>query len=129
METKNLRQTVTFRAKANAVYELLMDAKKHSALAGDEAKISRRIGGRFNIGGYIQGVNLELVPDQKIVQTWRYEDWPEGHYSTATFSFKENNGKTKMTFTQVGIPAQFYEDIKQGWIDFYWNPIKEILEK
>jgi activator of HSP90 ATPase len=129
MEIKNLRQTVTFKAKANAVYELLMDAKKHSALAGDEAKISRRVGSKFDIGGYIQGTNLELVPDQKIVQTWRYEDWPKGHYSTATFSFKEEKGKTKMTFTQVGIPAQFYEDIKQGWIDYYWTPMKELLEK
>jgi len=129
METKNLRQTVTFNAKARAVYELLMDAKKHSVLAGDEAKISSRVGGKFDIGGYIQGSNLELVPDQKIVQTWRYEDWPKGHYSTATFVFKEENGKTKMTFTQVGIPAQFYEDIKQGWIDYYWTPMKEMLKK
>jgi activator of HSP90 ATPase len=129
METKNLRQTTTFNAGAGAVYDLLMDAKKHSALAGDEAKISRRVGGKFNIGGYIQGTNLELVPDRKIVQTWRYEDWPEGHYSTATYVFKEENGKTKMTFTQVGIPAKFYEDIKQGWIDYYWTPMKEILEK
>jgi len=129
METKNLRQTVTFKAKADAVYGMLMDAKKHSALAGGEAKISRRIGGNFNIGGYIQGTNLELVPDQKIVQAWRYEDWPEGYYSKVTFTIKEENGKTKMTFTQVGIPAQFYEDIKQGWIDYYWTPMKEILEK
>ena len=129
MDTKNLRQTATFNARAGVVYELLMDAKKHSILAGDEAKISRRVGGKFNIGGYIQGTNLELVPDRKIVQTWRYEDWPEGHYSTATFVFKEENGKTKMTFTQVGIPVQFYEDIKQGWIDYYWTPMKEILKK
>ena len=130
MQTKSLRQTVTFRAKANAVYELLMDAKKHSELAaGDEVRISRRVGGKFNIGGYIEGTNLELVPDQKIVQSWRYEDWPQGHYSKATFAFKEENGKTRMTFTQAGIPAQFYEDIKQGWIDYYWTPMKEILEK
>jgi activator of HSP90 ATPase len=129
METKNLRQTATFNARAGVVYELLMDAKKHSVLAGDEAKISRRVGGKFDIGGYIQGTNLELVPGQKIVQSWRYEDWPKGHYSTATFVFNEENGKTKMTFTQAGIPAQFYEDIKQGWIDYYWTHMKEILKK
>ncbi len=130
METKNLRQTVTFKAKANAVYELLMDAKKHSALAGgDDVKISRKIGGKFDIGGYIQGANLELAPGQKIVQTWRYEDWPAGHYSRVTFAFNEEKGKTKMTFTQTGIPTQFYEDIKQGWIDYYWTPMKGMLEK
>jgi activator of HSP90 ATPase len=130
METKDIRQTVTFKAGAHAVYELLMDAKKHSALAAeDEAKISRKVGGKFNVGSYIEGVNLELIPDEKIVQSWRYEDWPAGHFSKATFSFKEEGGKTKMTFTQAGVPVQFYEDIKQGWIDYYWTPMKEMLEK
>jgi activator of HSP90 ATPase len=130
METKDIRQTVTFKAGAHEVYELLMDAKKHSALAaGDEVKISRKVGGKFNVGGYIEGVNLELVQDGKIVQSWRYEDWPTGHFSKATFSFKEESGKTKMVFTQTGVPVQFYEDIKQGWIDYYWTPMKVMLEK
>jgi len=130
METKDIRQAVTFKAGAHAVYELLMDAKKHSELAaGDEAKISRKVGGKFKVGSYIEGVNLELAPNEKIVQSWRYEDWPEGHFSKATFIFKEERDKTKMTFTQTGVPVQFYEDIKQGWIDYYWTPMKEMLEK
>lgn len=130
METKDIRQSVTFRAGAHEVYELLMDPKKHSALAGgDEVKISRKAGGKFNIGGYIEGVCLELVPDEKIVQSWRYEDWPEGHFSKATFSFREEGGRTKLTFTQTGVPVQFYDDIKQGWIDYYWTPMKEMLDK
>jgi len=129
MGTKTIRQSVTFKARAHAVYELLMDSKKHSVLAGDEAKISRKVGGKFNVGGYIEGVQLELVLDEKIVQTWRYEDWPKGHFSRATFALDEASGKTKMTFTQSGVPEEFYEDIKQGWIDYYWTPMKEILEK
>jgi len=130
MESKDIRQAVTFKAGAHEVYELLMDAKKHSALAaGDEVKISRKVGGKFNVGGYVEGVNMELVPDEKIVQSWCYEDWPEGHFLMATFIFKEEGGKTKMTFTQTGVPVQFYEDIKQGWIDYYWTPMREMLEK
>jgi activator of HSP90 ATPase len=129
METRNIRQSVTFKATPHAVYEMLMDSRKHSVLAGDEAKISRKVGGKFNVGGYIEGVMLDLVPDEKIVQTWRYEDWPKGHYSKATFSLKAAEGKkTKMAFTQTGVPAKFYEDIKQGWIDYYWAPMKEMLE-
>ncbi len=128
METGNIRQSVTFKASPHTVYELLVDSKKHSVLAGDEAKISRKAGGKFNVGSYIDGVQLELVPDEKIVQTWRYEDWPKGHYSKATFFFKALDGKTRLTFTQTGVPAEFLEDIKQGWIDYYWTPMKEILE-
>ena len=129
METKTIKQSVTFKAKAHAVYELLMDSKKHSVLAGDDAKISRKVGGKFSVGSYIEGEQLELVPDEKIVQTWRYEDWPKGHYSKATYSFRDMAGKTRMTFTQSGVPVKFYEDIKQGWIDYYWTPMREMLEK
>jgi activator of HSP90 ATPase len=128
--SKSIRQSVTIKASPHAVYEALMDPKKHGDFTGGEAKISRKVGGKFSIsGGDIQGENLELVPDQKIVQSWRYSDWEPGVYSRATFALKAVGDKTKLTFTQSGVPDEHYEDIKQGWIDYYWGPIKEMLEK
>jgi activator of HSP90 ATPase len=127
--SKSIRQTVTFKASSHAVYEALMDSKKQTAFTGGEAKISRKVGGKFTIyGGDIEGENLELVPDRKIVQSWRYSDWPAGVFSKATFNLAEADGKTKLTFTQNGVPDEHYEDIKQGWIDYYWLPMKEMLE-
>lgn len=128
MQTRDIHQQVTFKAEPHEVYEILIDSKKHSILAGDEAKISRKVGGKFNVGGYIEGTNLELVPDEKIVQTWRYSDWPKGHYSEATFAFNEVKNGTKLSFTQTGVPEEFFEDIKQGWIEYYWTPMKEMLK-
>jgi len=130
MKTKTIRQSVTFEASAHEVYEALMDSKRHSLFTGSEVQLSRKVGAEFSVyGGDIQGVNLELVPDKKIVQSWRYSDWPEGHYSKATFSLKEVSGGTRLTFTQIGVPEEFYDDIAQGWRDYYWEPMKEILEK
>ena len=97
---------------------------------GSEVKMNREVGKKFSVyGGDIQGVNLELVPDQKIVQSWCYNDWLEGYYSKATFSLKEVQVSTRLTFTQTGVPEKFYDDIKQGWHDYYWEPMKQILEK
>jgi activator of HSP90 ATPase len=127
---KSIRQTVTFKASPHEVYEALMDEKKHAAFTGGGAKISRRVGGRFVIyDGEIEGKNLELVPDQKIVQSWRYSDWPEGHYSTVSFSLEEIEKGSRLVFLQTGVPDDKYEDIKQGWKDFYWEPLKETLER
>jgi activator of HSP90 ATPase len=127
---KNIRQTATFKASPHEVYEALMDAKKHAEFTGGEAKISRKVGGKFSIyDGEVEGENLELVPDQKIVQTWRYSDWPAGHYSTATFTLEETDEGTRLLFTQKDVPDDKYEDIKQGWKDYYWKPMKEMLEK
>ena len=117
MKTVTIRQSAKFKASPHEVYEALMDSRKHSKFTDAKAGISRRIGGKFTAyDGYIEGVNLELVPDEKIVQSWRGSDWPEGHYS-------------KATFTQTGVPENQYESISQGWSDYYWKPMKEMLEK
>ncbi|MHB8104164.1 MAG: SRPBCC domain-containing protein [Dehalococcoidales bacterium] len=130
MAAKTIKQTVIIKAKPHDVYEALMDAKKHAKFTGGKAVISREVGGKFKaFDGYAEGVNLELVPDKKIVQSWRADDWPEGHYSKATFALKAVTGGTELTFTQTDLPEEFADDVAQGWRDYYWAPMKEMLEK
>lgn len=130
MPTKNIKQTTTFKASPHDVYESLMDSRKHAKFTEGKASISRKVGGKFSISdGYIEGVNLELVPDEKIVQSWRASDWPERHYSTVTFKLTKVEDGTRLTFTQTGVPDDQYEDISQGWRDYYWKPMREFLEK
>jgi activator of HSP90 ATPase len=130
MMGKTIRQRVTIKASPHEVYEALMDEKKHAEFTEGVARISRKEGGRFSISdGEIEGKNLELVPDKKIVQTWRYSDWPEGHFSTVSFSLEEVEKGTRLVFLQTDVPDDKYEDIKQGWKDYYWGPLKEVLEQ
>jgi len=130
MKTKTIRQSVTFNAKAHDVFEALMDSKKHTKFTGEPAKISRKIGGKYTAyGDYMGGENLEIIPDKKIVQTWRSSDLPEGCETKITFTFKQEKGKTKMAFSHYGVPENRYEDLRKGWIDFYWTPLKAMLGK
>lgn len=125
---KTIKQSVTFNANPHEIYEMLMDSKKHSEMTEAQAEISRKVGGKFSVwGGDISGFNLELVKDKKIVQKWRSSDWPDGHYSIATFELKKIGNKTKLIFTQTDVPDDKYEDVKQGWIDFYWDKMKAKL--
>jgi activator of HSP90 ATPase len=131
MRTRTIRQTVLLPGKPEAVYEALMSSKEHGAFTHSATKISRRVGGRFTTGdGYISGTNLELVPGKKIVQKWRgaEEGWPEDHYSIATFALAAAGTKTRLTFTQTGVPSEYAEAIAQGWKDFYWEPLRAYLE-
>ena len=130
MKTKTIRQSVTIKATPREVYEALMDSRKHSKFTGAKARISRKMSGKFTAyGKYIQGINLDLVPGKRIVQAWRGSDWPKGHYSMATFSFKRVKAGTRLVFTQIGVPDREYKGIHQGWRDYYWKPMKEMLEK
>jgi activator of HSP90 ATPase len=127
---KTIRQSVTFKASPREIYEMLMDSRQHAKFTASKARISRKAGGKFTAyDGYIEGTNLELVPNKKIVQSWRGSDWPEGHYSKATFTLTKVKGGTRLVFTQSGVPDQQYESIKQGWRDFYWNPMLATLGK
>jgi activator of HSP90 ATPase len=132
MATKTLKQTRTFNAPAKDLYEALMDSRKHTKFSGGApAKISAKVGGKFTAyGGALEGETIELKPNKKIVQAWRSKSWEPGVYSLATFSFASaGKGKTKLTFTQSGIPESDFEDIKKGWISFYWEPMAKMLEK
>ena len=129
MKTKNIRQSVTIKASPKDVYEALMDQKMHAKFTKHPAKISRKVGGKFSaFDGFCGGVNLELVEGKKIVQSWCASDWPKGSLSTVTFSFSKVPGGTKLTFTQNGIPEKLVEDMKNGWKEFYWVPLKKMLE-
>lgn len=130
MKTKDIKQSVLFKASPKEIYNALMDSKKHSKFTGDTAKIGKKVGDTFTAyGGYIEGKNLELIPEKKIIQSWRAEDWEAGYYSIATFKLTKVKSGTKLDFTHKGVPENQLKDIKQGWIDFYWTPMKELLKK
>ena len=133
MKTRTIRQRVEFGASAHEVYEALMDERKHAAFSGSEAKISREAGGAFSAyDGDITGRNVKLVPDRLIMQDWycETEGWPKGHYSLVEFSLKDKKGGgCVLEFTQTGVPEASYDEISEGWKEYYWKPMKKMLGK
>ncbi len=127
---KTIRQTVNFKASPQAVYEMLMDSKKHSKFTESKAVISRKISGKISAyDGYIDGKNIKLIPNKKIIQQWRGIEWPEGHYSIATFELKKTKTGTQLRFTQTNVPDEQYKAISDGWKEHYWNKMKKMLGK
>jgi uncharacterized protein YndB with AHSA1/START domain len=126
---RTIRQQVTLPGTPHEVYEALMDSATHTAFTGDAADITREVGGRFTAGdGYISGINLELAPDARIVQQWHASDWSEEAQSRATFALAPVPGGTRLTFTHSGVPDEAYEEIRSGWVEFYWEPLKAWLQ-
>ena len=126
---KTIKQSVYFDAPPHEIFELLMDSKKHSLFSGSAAKISRSKGGKISAyDGYIEGKNLEILKDKKIVQQWRGSDWDDGAYSVAEFGLEKKGKGCTLTFTQKNVPDKNYSSIKQGWVDYYWAPMKEYLK-
>ena len=131
MKTKNLKQTVKFNCKPSDVYEMIMDAKKHSKFTGSKVTMSKKKGGKFSAyDNYITGLNVELIEGKKIIQHWNFKEdgWPDDYFTQCTFDFKKDGKGTKLAFTQIGIPEHKYEALKSGWKEYYWGPMKLMLK-
>ncbi len=128
--TKTIRQAVYFEAPPREVFEALMDSKRHAAFTGDTAKINPRVGGSFStFGGWATGKTTRLERDKIIVQSWRSSDFSKDDPdSKVMFHFSKKGNGTRLMFVHSNVPDDQAEDVKQGWIDFYWNPLKEYLK-
>ena len=128
--TPTIRQSITFKAPPEEVFEALMDSKKHAKFTRSPARIIRSVGGAISAyDGYIEGTNIELVKNKRVVQLWRASDWPEGHYSRVTFKLNKIAYGTHVSFRQSNIPEGQYQSIKQGWIDYYWEPMRKMFRR
>ena len=131
MKTSAFKQQLALNARPEDVYDVLMSSKKHSKLTGSAARISTKVGGTISVfDGYASGKNVELEPGKRIVQTWRaVEDaWPEGHDSIIIFDLSPlGKNRTKLLFEHRDVPAELAANFKQGWIDFYWTPLKTMF--
>ena len=91
-------------------------------------KISREVGGAFSLfGGHILGRHIELVPNQRIVQAWRLNNWPAGLYSIARFELIEQGSGAKIVFDHSGFPKGDADHLAEGWKGNYWEPLKKFL--
>lgn len=128
MKTTHIKQTVTFQAKPEEIYDLLMNSKKHAEFTGGKATVSAVVGGRVKAyDGYIEAKNVGLLPGKKIVQEWRAADWPSEAWSLVKFELEKTKTGTKLTFTQTGVPEEFVDEISSGWKEYYWLPMKAWL--
>jgi activator of HSP90 ATPase len=90
--------------------------------------ISREVGGPFNLfGGYITGRNLEMLSDERLVQSWRAGSWRAGDYSIVKFVLATNGADTNLIFDHRGFPDGEGQQLARGWYTHYWQPLAKYL--
>lgn len=127
---KTIIQNVIFKnVAAKDLYDLYMNAEKHSLTTGAPAKISAKEGSIFSAyDGYITGKNLKLIKDRLIVQTWRGQDWSLGDYDSTFILALEQKGKNVVLHAiHTNVPDNQVKGVDKGWYEFYWEPWKKYL--
>ena len=129
--TPVIEQSAFFKATPAKLYELFMDSTKHTAATGAPAKISSKIGGKWSaFGGMILGKNLVLIPNRRIVQTWRSSAWKKADPdSILVVSFEKSaSGGAQVQLAHVGVPEYDHKGVTDGWRKYYWEPWKAYLK-
>ena len=90
--------------------------------------LSAQVGSSFALfGGFIVGRQIELIPNELIVQAWRVLHWPAGMFSIARFALSDQEGSTKLVFNHAAFPKGQAEELASGWQENYWNPLLKFL--
>ena len=118
-----------FPALPEEIYLAWLDSKGHSQMTGSPARISSQVGVEFETwDGYIFGKNLELEPGKRILQTWRTTEFdPSEQDSLVEIVFEPFLNGTKVTINHSNLPAHGSQ-YQQGWVDFYFQPMKEYFK-
>src|SRR5438270_4994173 len=121
-----IHQEIDFTASPQQLYEALLDTKQFAEFSGRPAEINREVGGASSLfKGHIIARNLELVRNQRIVQSWRVVTWPEGEWSIARFDLKPTGTGTHVVFNHIGFPDGLRDHLAQGWEDNYWSLLRK----
>jgi uncharacterized protein YndB with AHSA1/START domain len=122
--------TALIRATPQAIYNAWLDSRGHTEMTGGEAEMSAEVGGSFTAwDGYISGKNLELVPDSRIVQSWRTTQFTESDAdSKITVTLTPAPGGTALALEHSKVPDGHTSYEKGGWQDHYFEPMKKYSE-
>ena len=123
---ESLELSIVLPVTAEEIFTAWLDSHIHGLLTGSPAQIDPQIGGVFTAwDGYIQGRTLDLIRNQRIVQSWRTSDFPtEAPDSILEIQIESIPDGARLTLVHKNIPDGQSGEYEQGWLDYYFAPMQ-----
>lgn len=127
--TTKIHQEVNIEASAATVFDTLTQASRFSKMSGGApAEIDATAGGAFScFGAMIEGRNIELVKNERLVQAWRAANWEPGVYSIVSFQLRPAGSGTLVVLDHSAFPDGQAEHLAKGWHANYWEPLAKLV--
>lgn len=125
---KTIDTSYEIHSSIDKVWRALTRAETIEQWGAGPVQFEAKEGGRFSLwGGSVHGTNVKIVPAKLLVQKWCSHE-TQDHFYEVSFTLNYINGITTVQLTHKDIADDKYDDFDQGWQDFYFEPIKELLE-
>jgi len=117
--------TAKIPATPEEIYQAWLDSIGHSEMTGSQATMSDQVGAEVSAwDGYISGRNLELVPGERIVQSWRTSEFDDEHEdSVITIVLEPADEGTLLTLEHSNVPDEQRSYEEGGWHSNYFEPM------
>ncbi len=126
---KTIHQQALIPATPGEVYRVLTDGERFAAATGQPAHVTDREGDAFSLfGGRVEGRQIELVPDSRVVQAWRFgsahdSPWEDGVFSVVRFTLTAEDGGTRFVLDHDAVPERWHDHLEGGYPTFYQEPL------
>lgn len=91
------------------------------------AKMDAKEGSEFELwDGDICGKNIKVVENKELVQEWYFDESTEE--SIVTIKLHEHKSGTNVELKHINIPEDAYDNINEGWREYYIGAIKRFFE-
>lgn len=124
---KDFKKYFIIPAEPDEVFSALTNPFTIELWTGYKAVMDDKAGTEFSLwDGNITGNNIEVIENEKLVQEWYFGDQKEQSVVTIKL-FKDKKG-TQVELRHTNIPDDDYENITEGWIEYYFGAIKDFFE-
>ncbi len=125
---KPIKQTYDLKASVAAVWRALTDVEEIQQWSGANAFFVAQAGALYTLwDGQIGGKILEIVPQKKLVMTWKPENWTRED-SVVTFTLTPTKSGTRIDLLHENVEEDDYNGTDEGWEVYYLGEIKRMLE-
>ena len=123
----SIKQTYLISSTPEKVWKALTNPKDIEAWGAGPAEMDDKVGTNFSLwDGDIFGKNIKVEKNKLLVQEWFGGKWLRP--SIATFKITKKGNNTQVELKHEGIPEKDYENIKEGWKEYYMEPLKAYLD-
>jgi activator of HSP90 ATPase len=125
---KDFKKYYSIPATPDEIYLALTIPATIELWTGESAEMSTVPGSEFSMWeGSIVGKNLEFEPGKKIVQQWYFDGQVEE--SIVTIKLHPDKAGTSVELRHTNIPDEEYEDLSEGWDNYYFGSLTEFFEE
>jgi activator of Hsp90 ATPase protein 1 len=125
--TQTLELRVRFEAAVNDVFACFADERRVKAYSGGDARFDAKVGGEFALfSGNVVGKIVDIKPNELLVESWRFREWPSSHNSLVTLQFDgKESSCTVVTLRHESIPRADFERTKSGWHTYFFDRFRQ----